>query len=97
MPRFRYVAMDGSGAETEGVVEAESQSQAVNAIRRKGLFPTRVSEVGGGSAPKAQSKSANKRSNASSSTAAKPSCLSMRSIASTRPSRMPCCRMSRKA
>ena len=67
MPRFRYVAMDGSGTETEGVVDAESQAKAVNAIRGKGLFPTRVSEVGGGSAPKAQSNAPGKRSNASNS------------------------------
>ena len=52
MPRFRYVAMDGGGAETEGVVDADSQAQAVNAIRGQGLFPTRVSEVGGGASAK---------------------------------------------
>lgn len=27
MPRFKYVAMDAKGKETEGVVEAETQSQ----------------------------------------------------------------------
>ncbi len=60
MPRFRYVAMDGNGAETEGVVDADSQAQAVNAIRGQGLFPTRVSEVGGGgSAKKAKAASRN--------------------------------------
>jgi type IV pilus assembly protein PilC len=48
MPRFRYVAMDGNGAEAEGVVDADSQAQAVNAIRAKGLFPTRVSETDSG-------------------------------------------------
>ena len=60
MPRFRYVAMDGNGAETEGVVDADSQAQAVSAIRGQGLFPTRVSEVGGGgSAKKAKAASRN--------------------------------------
>jgi len=48
MPKFRYIAMDGNGAEAEGSVEADSQAQAVNAIRQKGLFPTRVTEIGGG-------------------------------------------------
>jgi type IV pilus assembly protein PilC len=52
MPRFRYVAMDGNGTEAEGVIDADSQAQAVNAIRGKGLFPTRVSELGGGAAAK---------------------------------------------
>ncbi len=65
MPRFRYVAMDGSGAETEGVVDAESQSQAVSAIRGKGLFPTRVSEMGGGAESKGKANAPVKRRNAS--------------------------------
>lgn len=46
MARFRYIAMDGNGAEVEGVIEAGSQNQAVSSIRAQGLFPTRVSEVG---------------------------------------------------
>ncbi len=48
MARFRYIAMDGKGAEVEGVIESGSQNQAVSTIRAQGLFPTRVSEVGGG-------------------------------------------------
>ncbi|MBM4143080.1 MAG: type II secretion system F family protein [Lentisphaerae bacterium] len=47
MPRFRYVAMDAKGGETEGVVDAESQSQAISVIRSKGFYPTRVVAVGG--------------------------------------------------
>ena len=47
MPRFRYVAMDSKGAERQGVVDADSQSQAISAIRAKGLFPTKVTESGG--------------------------------------------------
>lgn len=46
MPKFKFVAMDAKGSETEGVVEAESQAQAIAAIRAKSLFPTRVAEVG---------------------------------------------------
>jgi type IV pilus assembly protein PilC len=41
--------MDGKGAEVEGVIEADSQNQAVSALRGQGLFPTRVGEVGGAS------------------------------------------------
>jgi len=53
MPRFKFVAMDAKGAETEGVLEAENQAQAIAAIRSKGLFPTRVGEVGSDSRRKA--------------------------------------------
>jgi len=48
MARFKYVAMDSKGAETEGVLDAGSQSDAVSMIRSKGLFPTRINEVEGG-------------------------------------------------
>jgi type IV pilus assembly protein PilC len=47
MPRFKYVAMDSKGTETDGVVDAESQSQAISMIRSRGFFPTRVVEIGG--------------------------------------------------
>jgi type IV pilus assembly protein PilC len=39
--------MDAKGSETEGVLDAENQSQAVSMIRSKGFFPTRVVELGG--------------------------------------------------
>lgn len=48
MPRFKYIAMDAKGSETEGVLDAENQSQAVSMIRTKGFFPTRVVELGSG-------------------------------------------------
>ena len=48
MPRFKYVAMDAKGAESEGVIDAESQSQAVSMIRAKGLFPTRLVDLSDG-------------------------------------------------
>jgi type IV pilus assembly protein PilC len=64
MPKFRYVAMDGNGTESDGTIEADSQAKAVAAIRQRGLFPTRVSEVGGGGA---RAKAASKKSNALSS------------------------------
>jgi len=46
MPRFKYVAMDSKGAETEGVIDAENQSDAVSMIRSQGFFPTRVVQLG---------------------------------------------------
>lgn len=47
MPRYRYVAMDSKGSETDGVLDAENQSQAIAMIRSKGFFPTRVVPVDG--------------------------------------------------
>jgi type IV pilus assembly protein PilC len=47
MPKYRYVAMDSKGSETEGVLDAENQSQAIALIRSKGFFPTRVVPVDG--------------------------------------------------
>ncbi len=48
MPKFKYTAMDAKGGEKTGTVEAESQSAAVNQLREQGLFPTNVTESGGG-------------------------------------------------
>ena len=48
MPTFRYVAMDASGSEVQGSVDAENQSRAISTIRARGLFPTRVTQTGGG-------------------------------------------------
>jgi type IV pilus assembly protein PilC len=48
MPRFKYIAMDARGSETDGVLDAENQSDAIAAIRAKGLFPTKVSALGTG-------------------------------------------------
>lgn len=54
MARFRYVAMDSKGRETEGVLDAETQGDAITMIRSKGLFPTRVVDLSGGGAGKKQ-------------------------------------------
>lgn len=48
MPRFKFTAMNAKGSETEGVVDAASQSEAVTQIRGKGLFPTKVVEMDSG-------------------------------------------------
>lgn len=54
MPRFRYVAMDAKGTETEGVLDAENQTQAISMIRSRGMFPTRVTDLSGGAGKKAE-------------------------------------------
>ncbi|MBT7066526.1 MAG: type II secretion system F family protein, partial [Verrucomicrobia bacterium] len=48
MAKFRYVAMDSKGSEVQGSIDADSQSQAVTAVRARGLFPTKVTQVSGG-------------------------------------------------
>jgi type IV pilus assembly protein PilC len=48
MPRFKFVAMDSKGGETQGEVDAESQAKAVAAIRARGLFPTRIIQTAAG-------------------------------------------------
>ena len=53
MPKFKYVAMDQRGRESQGEIEAESQTAALGKIREKGLFPTNVTE----STPAAPAKS----------------------------------------
>jgi type IV pilus assembly protein PilC len=45
MKKFQYIAMDVKGSEVEGVIEADSQTDAISMIRAKGLFPTRVQEL----------------------------------------------------
>jgi len=38
--------MDSQGKETEGVLEAESQTRVLSLLREKGFFPTNVTEIG---------------------------------------------------
>jgi hypothetical protein len=42
---FRYMAMDATGRETQGQVKAKSQTEALKAIRMKGLFPTWINDI----------------------------------------------------
>ncbi|MBO4288032.1 MAG: type II secretion system F family protein [Kiritimatiellae bacterium] len=61
MAKFNYIAVDSSGKEVRGSIEAPSQAQAVAKIRDKQLFPTAIGEAGGGggsSAAKGASKAA---------------------------------------
>jgi len=45
--------MDSKGSETEGVIDAEDQAQAVSMIRSKGFFPTRVAALDTGGTQRA--------------------------------------------
>ena len=55
MPRYSYVALDSRGQESTGVIEAESQNDAVGQLRQSGFFPKTIVEEGKG--PKAKTKS----------------------------------------
>jgi len=43
--KFSYVAMDTSGKEVTGIISAKDQAEAINKIRNKRLFPTRVTNL----------------------------------------------------
>lgn len=54
MPRYTYVALDARGQEASGVIEADTQNDAVGQLRQAGYFPKAISEEGkGGKAAKA--------------------------------------------
>ncbi len=46
MPTFRYKAYSAAGAAVSGVVEADSERQAVAQVKHKGLLPREVQEEG---------------------------------------------------
>ena len=53
MPVFIYEAMDNRGKEVRAEVDATSSEDAVNKIRSKGFFPTKVAPKGGRAAAQA--------------------------------------------
>ncbi len=63
MAKFKYVAMDQRGRESQGEIEADSQAVAVAKIREKGLFPTSVTEA----TPSASTRGGKKTSSSSKS------------------------------
>ncbi len=48
MPNFNYTAIDGQGNETQGVLSADSNAQAIEMLKGNGLYPTQVVEEGVG-------------------------------------------------
>ncbi|MFZ4779494.1 MAG: type II secretion system F family protein, partial [Terrimicrobiaceae bacterium] len=54
MPRYSYVALDARGQQSSGVIDAESQNDAVGQLRQSGYFPKSIAEEGKG--PKVKTK-----------------------------------------
>jgi len=48
MPNFNYSALDAKGEQTDGMVTAASEAEAVQKLRGKGLYPTQIHEEGKG-------------------------------------------------
>jgi len=48
MPKFEYIALDARGAESTGVLDADSQNDVVSHLRQQGFFPTSVVPEGQG-------------------------------------------------
>ena len=44
MPTFHYVALDARGQEAPGVLDADSQAEAVSQLRQAGYFPKNITE-----------------------------------------------------
>ncbi|MEI6712208.1 MAG: type II secretion system F family protein [Verrucomicrobiota bacterium] len=53
MAKFEYVALDARGQETRGVLDGKNSNEVVAALRKEGMFPTSVNEVGKAVAPAA--------------------------------------------
>ena len=45
MPKYSYIALDNSGNETKGVIEAGSQNEAIGRVKDMHLFPTKIVEA----------------------------------------------------
>jgi type IV pilus assembly protein PilC len=61
MPKFHYIALDQNGQETAGVIDASSDTDAINQLRTQQLYPTQVVQEGKGNTAAIQSR-ANKAS-----------------------------------
>ncbi|YCM45696.1 type II secretion system F family protein [Verrucomicrobiaceae bacterium 227] len=48
MANFQYIALDSKGEQTTGVVQANSDTEAVSQLRGQGLYPTQVVQEGKG-------------------------------------------------
>lgn len=48
MANFQYAALDAKGEQTTGVVSANSEAEAIQQLRSKGLYPTQIAEEGKG-------------------------------------------------
>ncbi len=48
MPNFEYIALDAKGEETTGTLVANDDADAINQLRKSGLYPTQVGPAGKG-------------------------------------------------
>lgn len=48
MPSFEYIALDTDGEESTGVIEADTDADAIDQLRRDGLYPTKVVDMAAG-------------------------------------------------
>lgn len=46
MANYQYLALDTKGEQTTGVISAATESEAIQQLRAKGLYPTQISEEG---------------------------------------------------
>ena len=56
MPKFHYIALDQNGQETAGVIDASSDTDAINQLRTQQLYPTQVVQEGKGNTAAIQSR-----------------------------------------
>ena len=49
MPSFAFVALDAQGQQVSDYLDAANQTEAINLLRSRGLFPTSVKEQAAGS------------------------------------------------
>ncbi|TAG08555.1 MAG: type II secretion system F family protein [Verrucomicrobia bacterium] len=52
MANFQFTALDAKGEQTTGVLAANSEAEAIQQLRVKGLYPTQIVEEGKGKKPK---------------------------------------------
>ena len=48
MPKYQYTALDHKGDQKTGSLEANSEAEAMEAIRAHGLYPTQIVQAGKG-------------------------------------------------
>lgn len=62
MANFEYIALDAKGAETTGTLKANDEADAINQLRKSGLYPTQVAPAGRGGVSSTAKRKAKKSS-----------------------------------
>ena len=47
MPQYTYTALDCKGEQTDGTIEAASESEAITQLRQQGFYPTKLDKATG--------------------------------------------------